>query len=105
MGMLNPSTRLTAYEDWSRWLWWRLNWAKVAGAAPPRPLHSSLLPQSPVAQVNRLLMCLQPVRAQIRPDQWAVGAGKERWERGLRAKPPRSRTGWPELGWMAGQMG
>lgn len=40
----------------------------------------------------------------MRPDQGVVGAGKERWVRAGRQKPPFSRMGWPALGWMAGQM-
>lgn len=46
---------------------------------------------------------MQPVRAQIRPDQGLVGAGNEWWLRDRSSNPPFSRTSWPELAWTAGQ--
>uniref|UniRef100_A0A7C9E2Z8 Uncharacterized protein n=1 Tax=Opuntia streptacantha TaxID=393608 RepID=A0A7C9E2Z8_OPUST len=104
MGRLNPSTRLTPYEDKSLWPWWSVNWASVAGATPPSPSHSSRPPQSPVAHLRCPPVNVHPVRAQMRPDQWVAGARNERWVRVWRANPPRSKTGKPELGWMAGQM-
>lgn len=103
MGRLNPSTKLTPYDEKSACPWWRSSWTIVDGMAPPLPPHSNRPPQSPVAHEKRLPLCIQPVRAQIRPDQWEEGAGKERCETVWRGKPPRSRTGWPAFGCMAGQ--
>jgi hypothetical protein len=76
---LKSSTTLTPYEVWSL-PWWRFTNASVAGTAPPSPPHWSRPLQSPVAQWSCAPAPVQPVRAQMLPDQGWADAGKDLWE-------------------------